>query len=76
MAKSIKTLARENECSSLDAFGLAEIWAYWLECNCNDRQGVNDFLSLSKSARREMLAFLRSDSCYSALLDHIIANIY
>lgn len=75
MAYTIKGLARTNECKSFDCFGLAEVWNYWLACNCNDMQSVNDFKRLRKADRKEMLNFLRSDSFYCELYTHICRHI-
>ena len=76
MAYTIKGLAKANECESLDCYGLAEVWNYWLACNCNDRQSVNDFKRLRSADRQEMLNFLRHDSFYSELYNHIVAHIF
>ena len=75
MAYTIKGLAKANECEELSEYGLADLWNYWLTCNCNDRQSVNDFNSLRKADRKEMLGFLRSEPSYSKLYNHIINNI-
>lgn len=75
MAYTIKGLAKANECETYDVFGLASIWDYWLTCNCNDRQSINDFKSLRKADRQEMLSFLRSEHIYSELYNHIINNV-
>lgn len=75
MAYTIKGLAKANECESFDCIGLAEVWNYWLTCNCNDMQSVNDFKRLRKSDRQEMLNFLRSDSFYCGLYNHICTHI-
>lgn len=76
MAYTIKGLAKANECESLDCYGLAEVWNYWLACNCNDMQSVNDFKSLRKDDKKEMLNFLRSEPFLCKLYNHIVAHIY
>ena len=76
MAYTIKGLAKANECENQNAAGLADIWNYWLACNCNDKQSINDFKRLRKADRQEMLDFLRSDSFYSELYNHIVNHIY
>lgn len=76
MAYTIKGLARANECETHDAFGLANLWDYWLACNCNDRQSINDFKSLRKAERQEMLDFLRGDSYWCEVYNHIVSHIY
>jgi hypothetical protein len=75
MADTIKGLAKANDCENLDAYGLANLWDYWLACNCNDRQSINDFNRLRKADRREMLGLLRSEPIYTELYNHIINNI-
>lgn len=75
MAYTIKGLAKVNECETHDMYGLAGLWDYWLACNCNDRQSINDFNSLRKADRKEMLGFLSSEPSYSKLYNHIINNI-
>lgn len=68
---TIAQLAKVNECESYDAEGLARVWQYWLTCNSNDKQSVNDFKSLHKADRGEMLLYL-----YGTELGwHIINNI-
>lgn len=76
MAYTIKGLAKANDCETLDCYGLAEVWDYWLACNCNDKQSVNDFKRLRKEDRQEMLDFLRSESTYRELFNHICAHLY
>ena len=75
MAYTIKGLAKANECKTNDAQELADLWNYWLTCNRNDLQSINDFNSLRKADKREMLSFLCSDPIYSELYNHIINNI-
>lgn len=75
MAYTIKGLAKANGCETFDAAGLAALWHYWYICNVNDKQSINDFKSLRKVDRREMLSFLRSEPFYSELYNHIINNI-
>ena len=76
MAYTIKGLAKANECETFDAAGLAATWHYWHICNVNDRHSVNDFKSLRKEDRRQMLGFLRTEPFYSELYNHIINNIF
>lgn len=67
---TIAQLAKVNECESYDAEGLARVWNYWLTCNCNDKQR-NDFKSLHKADRVEMLKYL-----YGTELGwHILSNL-
>lgn len=73
MAYTIKGLAKANECENM--YGLADLWNYWLACNCNDRQSINDFKSLRKEDRKKMLGFLRTESFYAELYNHIVNNI-
>lgn len=73
MAYTIKGLAKANECENQDRYVLAEVWAYWIACNCNDKQSVNDFLRLRKADRKEMMAFLRSE--YPDVANHILNRI-
>lgn len=73
MAYTIKGLAKANDCETPDMYGLASIWNYWLACNCNDRQSVNDFKRLRKEDRKEMMNFLRSE--YPTLANHILDRI-
>ena len=70
---TIKGLAKANECETHDMYGLANLWRYWLDCNCNDRQSVNDFKLLRKAERKEMMNFLRSE--YPELANHILSRI-
>lgn len=72
---TIAQLAKVNECESYDAEGLASVWNYWLTCNCNDKQSVNDFKSLHKADRQQMLCFLHCEPFYSELYNHIINNV-
>jgi hypothetical protein len=74
MAYTIKGLAKANECESLDCYGLASIWDYWLTCNCNDRQSVNDFFRLRKADRKEMLSFMKACG-FIKLYEHILEHI-
>lgn len=76
MAYTIKGLAKANGCERFDAAGLAEVWNYWLLCNCNDKQSINDFKRLRKADRQEMLNYLRSDSFLCELYNHICKHIY
>lgn len=70
---TIKGLAKANECEMLDMYGLANVWRYWIACNCNDRQSVNDFKRLRKADRKEMMNFLRSE--YPEVANHILSRI-
>lgn len=76
MAYTIKGLAKKNECATLDADGLANQWDYWLVCNTNDNQSINDFLRLRKADRIQMLHFLQSDGYYENIFYHILPHIY
>lgn len=68
---TIAQLAKVNECESYDAEGLARVWEYWLTCNRNDQQSVNDFKSLHKADRVGMLKYL-----YGTELGwHILSNL-
>lgn len=73
MAYTIKGLAKANECEELNEYGLAVIWQYWIECNCNDQQSVNDFKNLRKSDRGKMMNYLRS--AFPDVANHIIERI-
>lgn len=73
MAYTIKGLAKANECEELNEYGLATIWQYWIECNSNDRQSVNDFKSLRKSDRGRMMNYLRS--VFPDVANHILSRI-
>lgn len=75
MAYTIKGLAKANECETHDAMGLASCWDYWLTCNCNDKQSVNDFFRLRKTDRKEMLRFMKEYGfimLYEHILEHIV----
>ena len=73
MAYTIKGLAKANECETFDANGLASLWNYWLVCNSNDRQSVEDFKRLRKKDRTYMLGYV----CYffPELHQHILKVI-
>ena len=58
---TIKELAEANECESADMYGLACVWNYWLECNCNDMQCVNDFTRLYNDDMEKMMEFLQAE---------------
>lgn len=73
MAYTIKGLAKANECEELNEYGLAMIWQYWIVCNCNDRQSVNDFKRLRKSDRGRMMNYLRS--VFPDVANHILSRI-
>ena len=74
MAYTIKGLAKANDCEELNKYGLADVWYYWIQCNCNDMQSVNDFKSLRKEDRKKMMSFLRRE--YTDVADHILDRIY
>ena len=76
MAYTIKGLAKANECETHDASGLADVWAYWLECNSNDKQSINDFKRLRKEERLSMLHYIKHCTTYEKLYDHIVEHIY
>ena len=73
MAYTIKGLAKANDCEELNKQGLADVWYYWIQCNCNDMQSVNDFKSLRKEDRNEMMKFLRRE--YTDVANHILDRI-
>ena len=73
MAYTIKGLAKANECEEINEHGLADVWYYWIQCNCNDMQSVNDFKSLRKEDRNEMMKFLRRE--YTDVANHILDRI-
>ena len=70
MAYTIKGLAKANECEEMNEYGLALCWDYWLTCNCNDMQCVNDFRRLRAGDRIKMLGFLYENG-FEALATHI-----
>ena len=74
MAYTIKGLAKANDCEELNEYGLADVWQYWIQCNCCDMQSVKDFKSLRKKDRKEMMKFLRRE--YTDVADHILDRIY
>jgi hypothetical protein len=71
---TIKGLAKANECEEQNEYGLAQVWNYWLACNCCDKQSVNDFKRLTKKERQRMLDFLRIE--YEELFEHIVKQLY
>lgn len=73
MAYTIKGLAKANDCEEKNEYGLADVWQYWIQCNCNDMQSVNDFKSLCKEDRNEMMKFLRKE--YTDVANHILDRI-
>ena len=73
MAYTIKGLAKANECEEQNIYGLAMLWNYWLSCNSNDCQSVNDFKRLRKADRKEMMNLLRLE--YPTLANHILNHI-
>lgn len=73
MAYTIKGLAKANDCEEKNEYGLADVWQYWIQCNCNDMQSVNDFKSLRKNDRTEMMRFLRRE--YPDVANHILSRI-
>lgn len=73
MAYTIKGLAKANECEELNEYGLAMVWQEWIDCNCNDRQSVNDFKRLRKSDRNKMMNYLLSE--FSDVANHILSRI-
>lgn len=73
---TIAQLAKVNECENLDAYGLAQVWCYWYVCNCGGRKTIiEDFKSLHKADRQQMLCFLHCEPFYSELYNHIINNV-
>lgn len=57
MAYTIKGLAKANDCEELNEYGLAYVWQYWIENNCNDMQSVKDYKRLRKEDRKEIMNF-------------------
>jgi len=76
MAYTIKGLAKANDCESFDEYGLANVWSYWLSCNSNDKQSINDFKRLRNADKQKMLNFLRSESGYEELFYHITSRLF
>ena len=80
MAYTIKGLAKDNECESLDCYGLATLWQYWYDCNQNEygRTRIRDDYKLLRIAdRKEMLSYLRSErEFYSDVLNAIESILY
>lgn len=75
MAYTIKGLAKANECENLDEYGLADVWSYWFVCNCGGRKRIiEDFKSLRKADRQQMLAFLCCEG-YTEVFNYISLNI-
>lgn len=73
---TIKGLAKANECDELNANGLADVWAYWLECNCNDTQSIENFRKLRKKDRQSMLDYLRFCTFHRELYNHLVSHLY
>ena len=73
MAYTIKGLAKANGCELLSKSALADVWYYWIQCNCNDMQSVNDFNRLRKKDKKEMMDFLRREE--PEVANHILARI-
>lgn len=71
---TIKGLAKANECEEQNEYGLAQVWNYWLACNCCDKQSINDFNRLQKREKQKMLNFLARK--YKGLFDHIVKHIF
>ena len=71
---TIKGLAKANECEELNEYGLAQVWNYWLACNCCDEQSINDFKRLTSKERQRMLNFLRTE--FEELFEHIVKHLY
>lgn len=77
MAYTIKGLARVNECETHDIKGIADQWNYWYICNFGGRKDIiNDYKSLRKKDRKEMLDYLRSEPCYNDIYEHITAHLF
>lgn len=74
MAYTIKGLAKANECESLDCYGLAILWQYWIDCNTHTPQVINDFLRLNRKDRNTMMDFLIGD--YPDIANHIIRRYW
>ena len=51
---TIAELAKENECEQENAYGLAEIWDYWVTCNSCDKQSINEWKSLENDEQEIM----------------------
>ena len=73
MAYTIKGLAKANECEEHNAYELAAVWSYWLDCNSCDMQSVNDFKRLRKADRAEMMGVLTE--YYPRLAKHILNHV-
>lgn len=73
MAYTIKGLAKANDCKELNEYGLAYVWQYWIENNCNDMQSVKDYKRLRKEDRKEIMNFLRAE--FPDVANHILARI-
>ena len=73
MAYTIKGLAKANDCEELNEYGLADVWQYWIQCNCNDRQSVDDFKTLRPEERNDMMKFLLAECPNVA--NHILDRI-
>lgn len=71
---TIKGLAKANECEEQNEYGLAQVWNYWLACNCCDKQSIRDFKRLTNRERQRMLDFLRME--YEELFEHIVKHLY
>lgn len=71
MAYTIKGLAKANGVKERGE--LADVWEYWIQCNCNDMQSVNDFKRLRKKDRKEMMNLLRA--AWPEVANHILDRI-
>ena len=74
MAYTIKGLAKANDCEELNEYGLADVWQYWIQCNRNDTQSVDDFKNLRREDRNKMMKFLRRE--YTDVANHILDRIH
>lgn len=72
---TIKGLAKKYECKEQNANGLADVWAYWLECNHNSQDCIEDFRSLRKKERQSMLDYLRFCTLHDNLYTHLVSHL-
>lgn len=80
MAYTIEGLAKANGCDEHTAIELASVWAYWLECNCNDTQCIKDFMRLRRKDRAKMLNVMKLyhhdfGNVRERIVDHIISLV-
>lgn len=74
--KTIRSLTKSYE-KEQNCFGLAQVWDEWYICNYNRESIMQDFRSLSKNERQEMLHFLMMErESFGDVLDYILQNLY